>query len=119
MTWRTIRLELARSAKFVSGDRNRGYILRAPLTKDGVLDVEKWRESKKDAVVRKFWGDEEDHIGHLIHTRHNTWAFSYEPGEDDDTPFFHLETHKLDPGEYVSIKEQNGETLTYRVVSIQ
>jgi len=118
MAWRTVRLELARTPEFVDGSATRGYILHAPLTEEGLLDEDEWRSHKKQATVRRFWEGEDDEHGHLIHTRHRTWAFSYAPGEDDDTPFFHLETHKLAPGEYVSIKEQDGETLPFRVAHV-
>jgi len=119
MTWHAIRLELARTPTFVDGSNVRGYELRAPLTADGHLDEDAWRADRKAAVVRRFWAGEPDAEGRLIHTRHRTWAFSYAPGEDDDTPFYHLETHRFVPGEYVSITEQDGETLPFRVTSVR
>ena len=119
MSWRRIRLELARTPQFANGSPRHGYELKAPLTEDGHLDVEAWREHKKGATVRRFWEGEDDEHGVLIHTRHRTWAFSDEPGEDDDTPFFHLETHRFAVGEYVSIREQDGETLPFRVADVR
>lgn len=113
-----IRLELARSKDFPEGSRNRGYEIKAPLTEDGHLDETAWRTVKDECTVRRFWPEEPDQEGRLIHTRHRTWAFSYEPGEDDDTPFYHLESHKLAPDEYVSILEQDGRTLTFHVAQV-
>lgn len=118
MAFKTIRLELARSAEFPEGSSARGYEIHAPLTADGHLDEDAWRAQKAAATVRRFWPDEDDQQGTLIHTRHRTWAFSYEPGEDDDTPLFHLETHIFKEGEYISIREHDGTTLTYRVTRI-
>lgn len=119
MPWRKIRLELGRTAEFVTGSALRGYELIAPLDADGILDVAAWRDDRARAKVRRFWEGEPDAHGELIHTRHRSWAFSYEPGEDDDTPLFRLEKHRLVPGEYVSIREEDGETLPFKVIAVQ
>ena len=42
MSLRTIRLELARSKEFPEGNARHGYVLKAPLTADGHLDVDAW-----------------------------------------------------------------------------
>ena len=118
MAWCKVRLALARTPQFVEGSRDHGYELRVPLDDSGHLDVAAWQLAKKDAVVMRFWQGEDDQHGQLIHTRHRTWAISYEPGEDDDTPFFHLETHAFVEGEYVSITEHDGETLPFKVVTV-
>lgn len=114
-----VRLEMARSAEFPEGNANRGYEFRAPLSADGDLDTEEWPSVRRQCTVRRFWDGEEDEVGELHHTRHRTWAFSYEPGDEDDTPFFHLETHALKEGEYVSIREADGKSSTFRVVSVR
>ncbi len=119
MAWRAIRLELARSADHPNGDAGHGYDIVAPLTPDDVFDEDAWRADKGKSRVRRFSAGEDDEIGTLIHTRHRTWAFSYEPGEDDDEPVFKLETHAFRPGEYVSITEHDGETRTFRVRSVR
>jgi len=116
MPWTHIRLELARTDDFPDGSNAHGYDLVAPLDETGHLDEVMWRENKSKARVHRFWGGEDDEIGELIHTRHRTWAFSYAPGEDDDEPIFHLETHKLTPGEYITISE-DGEPMPFRVVA--
>ena len=99
MALRKIRLELARTPEFSEGSPNRGYEFIAPLSADGHIDTETWPEVKKRCTVRRFWEGEDDHNGELHHTRHRTWAFSYAPGEEDDTPFFHLDTHIFTVGE--------------------
>ena len=116
MPWTHIRLELARTDDFPDGSNAHGYDLVAPLDDTGHLDEAIWRDDKKKARVHRFWDGEEDEVGELIHTRHRTWAFSYAPGEDDDEPIFHLETHKLTPGEYITISE-DGEPMPFRVVA--
>ena len=60
-----------------------------------------------------------DREGELHHTRHRQWAFSYVPGEADDEPFYKLDSHLFVVGEYVTVTEQDGEVLTFRVADVQ
>lgn len=120
MTLRTIRLELARSKEFPEGDRRHGYIVKAPLTADGHLDVEAWRSMKDLCTVQRLRGDEEEERGVLIHTTGRRWAFSYVPGDDsDDEPIFRLDNHVFRPGEYLTITEHDGQGRTFRVASVK
>lgn len=114
----TVRMELARNPGFPEGSSARGYELHVPLTADGHLDVEGWRARKADCTVRRFWPDEPDQNGQLIHGRHG-WAFSYEPGEDDDEPLFKLDGHVFRAGEYVTVRETDGDNLTFRIVFVR
>ncbi|MEX2647436.1 MAG: hypothetical protein WD673_00325 [Alphaproteobacteria bacterium] len=116
---RTVRLEAARSKEFPEGSREHGYEFVAPLTPDGHIDEAAFKRDRARCTVRRFWKGEDDEIGRLAHTRHRTWAFSYAPGEDDDESFFHLETHRLVVGEYVTVREHDGEARTFRIVAIR
>ena len=118
MPLKTIRLELARTPEHPEGSAGHGYVLVAPLDEDGHLDVEAWRQRRSACTVRRFWVGEDDRDGRLIHTRHRTWAFSYAPGEEDDTPLYRLERHRFVVGEYVTIAEHEGEAQTFRVVEV-
>ena len=118
MSWYKIRLELARTHSFPDGSRLRGYELIAPLGEDGHIDEAEWRGNRRRAKILRFWEGEDDQHGHLIHTRHHTWAFSYGPGEGDDTPLFHLEQHLFRTGEYLSIAQETGQSQPFRIVSI-
>ena len=118
MALKKVRLELARSPHYPEGSASHGYEFTAPLTDDGHLDKDEWPSVRKQCTVRRFWRDEDDQNGELHHTRHRTWAFSYMPGEEDDEHFFSLDTHRLVVGEYVSVKETDGQTLTFKIVSI-
>lgn len=115
MPWQHIQLTLARTPEHASGSDKHGYDLVAPVNQDGRFDEAVWRTDQTKAHVRRFWDGEEDQLGRLIHTRHRTWAFSYAPGEDDDEPIFHLETHRLEEGEYVTITEADGAVLPFRI----
>jgi hypothetical protein len=115
---RKIRLELARTPEFPEGNPECGYEMVLPLDKDGHLDATEWRCHREACTVRRFWQHEKDEHGLLIHTRYRTWAFSYAPGEGDDEPLFRLDSHRLQPAEYVSVTEHDGVTRPFRVVSI-
>jgi hypothetical protein len=115
---RTVRLELARCSGFPDGSADHGYEFVAPLADDGSLAAEVWQTSKDKCVVTRFWGDEEETKGRLRHVGQG-WRFDYDPKDDsDDEPFFKLDRHKLTPGSYVSITEQDGVQRPFRVVSV-
>jgi len=120
MSLHRIRLELARTRDFPDGSRAHGYEVVAPLDAAGGFDAASWKERRDACRVRRFWAGEDDLLGMLIHRRDRRWAFSYVDGEDDDDePLFKLEAHKLRPGEYVSVTEQDGETRTFRVADVR
>ena len=54
----------------------------------------------------------------LIHRRDGKWAFSYQPGDDDDEPIFRFDTHRFVAGEYVSITEHDGIQRPFKVVKV-
>ena len=116
MALKLIRLELARTGDFPEGSPDHGYEFTAPLTGDGHLDAEGWKEYRQACTVWRFWGDDEDERGQLIRTRGGRWAFSYEPGEEDDEPIFRFEQHLFRDGEYVTITEHDGVARPFRVV---
>jgi hypothetical protein len=117
MTWKTVRLELGRTKAYPEGSPSYAYVLHLPLDEAGTLDAPTYRAARERATVRRLWAGEADQAGTLIHRRGGTWAFSYAPGDEDDETIFHLETHKIRPGEYVTITETNGEKLPFKVVS--
>jgi hypothetical protein len=121
MSVKTIRLELARDRDFPNGSTAHGYILRAPLTAEGHIDAEGWRQEKEACKVTRFWEGEADETGHLRHTRGGSWAFHYDikgDPEDDETGF-KFESHVFKEGEYVSIREHDGDLRTFRVASVR
>ena len=84
MSLKRIRLELARTPDFPDGSASRGYEFLAPLDARGRLDSGSWRKAKAACTVRRFWQNEPDEHGVLIHRKDDRWAFSYAPGDDDD-----------------------------------
>lgn len=114
MTWTLIRLELARSPEFPEGSAAHAYQLRVPLDGHAIADSGALRAHPERAEVLRIWPDEPDQHGYLFH-RGKRWIFSYAPGEADDEPVFHLETHPLRLGEYVTVTERDGKPLCFRI----
>ena len=121
MTVSIVRLELARDPTHPGGSSSHGYEFVAPLTADGHTDAEIWRKVRARCRVRRFWEGESDEIGHLVHRRGGTWAFHYDVSgdADEDEPGYKFDAHVFREGEYVSLREQDGELRTFRVVSVR
>jgi hypothetical protein len=117
---KTIRLNLARTKEFPDGSDRHGYRFTAPLDPDGHLDAEGWRKHRDLCRVVRFWGEEEDDIGHLIHRPGGSWGFTYDlAGDEGDESGFKLSSHAFIPGEYVSIRDDDGDLHTFRVVTVE
>lgn len=117
MNWKSIRLELARTSEFPEGSASRAYLLRLPLDEQGLIDECELKRSPALATVHRYWPSERDLSGYVIRTPKG-WAISYEPGEEDDETVFHLETHPIRVGEYITLTEPDGRQLPFRVSSL-
>jgi len=114
-------MRLARNpgTEFAGGDDHRGYALTAPLTAEGHLDEAAYRAARDICQVRRFAPDEDPVDGRLA-KRGERWFFDYDEGDDtDDEPVFRLGDHRFAVGEYVTITDEDGRPLTYKVVEIQ
>ena len=118
MTWKSIRLELARTKDFPEGSASRAYLLRLPLDERGLIDERALAGSPAMATVHRFWPNEADRSGYVIRTPQG-WAMSYEPGEEDDETVFHLETHPIRKGEYITLTEPDGRRFPFRVAHLE
>ncbi len=76
MSLKRIRLELARTPDFPQGSPSHGYEFLAPLDAGGHLEPSAWPHAKCTCTVRRFWNNEPDEHGTLIHRRNGSWAFS-------------------------------------------
>jgi len=119
MSLSRIVLRLARNpgTEFAEGDDHRGYTLHAPLNADGKIDGAAFAALKTKATVHHFTPDGEPRDGHLAH-RGAVWFVDY--GDDDatDEPLFRLGEHRFVVGEYVSITDEDGRLLTYKVTEV-
>ncbi len=121
MGLRKIRLELARTPENPEGRSDCGYEFTAPLDDSGYLDSEDWQNLKAECSVRRFWQNEDDEHGRLVHHRGGQWAFHYDDPADlneDEEPIFKFDRHAFVEGEYVSITEHDGVQRPFRVMSV-
>lgn len=118
MNWKSIRLELARTRDFPEGSASRAYLLHLPLDEESRIDETALLANPSKAIVRRSWPAERDISGYVIRVP-GGWAFSYEPGDADDEIVFHLETHPIRLGEYITLTEPDGQRLPFRVASLQ
>ncbi|MBV8394019.1 MAG: hypothetical protein JOY81_12625 [Alphaproteobacteria bacterium] len=121
MTLSRIVMRLARNpgTEFSGGDDHRGYALTAPLTAEGHLDEGAYSRSREKCVVRRFSPDEDPVDGRLAR-RGARWFFDYEDTEvTDDEPVYRLGEHRFSVGEYVTVTDEEGRPLTYKVVEVQ
>lgn len=117
---KTIRLNLARNKEFPDGSDRHGYRFSAPLDAEGHLDPEAWKRLRDHCRVVRFWAGEEEDIGHLVHRPGGSWAFVYDvSGDEGDESGFKLQNHLFVPGEYVSVRDDEGKLNTFRVVTVE
>ena len=121
MTLSRIVMRLARNpgTEYAGGDDHRGYALTAPLDSDGMLDEAAYSKAKGDCTVRRFAPDEDAADGRLAR-KGTRWFFDYDGDDDqDDEPVHRLGEHRFAVGEYVTVTDEDGRPLTYKVVEVQ
>lgn len=112
-------LELARTHDFPEGSAECGYEIYMPLDKDGHIDAENWKKQAEKCTVRRFWEDEDDLNGHLVHHRGNVWAISYDKNVHDEERLFRFDKHIFVEGEYVAVTPDEDENpLPFKIVSV-
>jgi hypothetical protein len=113
-------MRLARNpgTEFADGDDHRGYTLTAPLTADGLIDEAAFRQASKTCAVRRFAPDDDPQEGRLAR-RGEKWFFDYGEGDADDEPVYRLGQHRFSLGEYVTVADEDGRLLTYKVTEVQ
>lgn len=115
-----IELTLAREPGHPEGDRNHAYHLYLPLTADGHIDAEAFRRNRAACHVRRIRPNEPEARGRIVHGPGGRWIFDYSDATDrDDEVGFRLNAERFTPGEYVSIREDDGRTHTFRVASVR
>ena len=113
-------MRLARNpgTEFAGGDDHRGYSLVAPLTGDARLDPAAYARDREACTVRRFAPDEDPADGRLAR-RGTRWFFDYDnAGDLDDEPVYRLGDHRFAVGEYVTVTDEDGRPLTYKVVEV-
>lgn len=110
-----LRLGRNPDAGYPDGADDYGYVVHAPLDQTGKLDPALWRETKALCTVRRFHPNEAPADGWLRH-RGDNWYFWYDEADEGlEEPGFKLGAHELRAGEYVTIREGDGDVLTFRI----
>jgi len=119
-----VTLHAARSRELPDGSIRRGYEFVAPLTPEGRIDLEGWKAHRGECFVRRFWDDEPAQRGLLVNRAGgrggSTWGFELGAGAklDEEETGFRFADHAFRVGEYVSVREAEGELATFKVVSV-
>ena len=128
MKWKVIRLELASNWQFPKGSAGRSYLIRLPLEEDGAIDSATLESQPIRATVRRYWPNQADMVGHLVHVGPG-FAIRYEMngaqangahvnGKADD-PLFQFDADAIRVGEELSLAEPDGHMARFRVADIQ
>lgn len=117
MSWTMIRLELARTPAFPNGSAARSHVLRLPLGKDGLIDQQEYRVRPELATARRFWPNEPDRHGTLLHSD-GGWALSYGPGDDDSARIYRLDAQAIQQGGQLTLTTADGERLPFVVKAL-
>jgi hypothetical protein len=113
-------MRLARNPGVPEGDDSRGYVIVAPLDSEGRFDAALWREHKEACTVRRFSPDKGEIADGWLTNRGGHWYFHYdEAHEGPDEPVYRLADHQFRVGDYVAVREKDGDTLTYKVTETQ
>jgi len=119
VSFRHIRLLLAREKGHPGGDEDHGYDIVAPLDAGGRIDAEVFKAYRDSCRVRRFRPDEEDSVGKLVHGPGGRWSFDYdETTTSDDEVGFRFGDETFAIGEYISIREDDGEMHTFVVAQV-
>lgn len=111
-------LELAREPGHPLGDRDHGYHLYLPLTTEGRIDAAAFRDQRSLCRVRRFRPGEAEAHGRVVHGPGGQYRFVYGDGDIvEDEVGFRLGTECFVPGEYVSVREDDGHIHTFQIVS--
>jgi hypothetical protein len=117
MNWKTIRLELGRTAGHPSGSPGRAYLIRLPLEESGTVDEAELSSRPGQATVRRFWPCEPDRSG-LVERRDCGWAFRWN-GCADEEKVAMLDRCPLQLGSEITITEPDGRRLPFRVAGMR
>jgi hypothetical protein len=102
---------------FPNGDDRYGYVICAPLGRDGRIEPAAWRANRAHCSVHRFAPYPQANADGLLALRNSKWIIHYdESDEGPDEAFDHLSDHRLFVGDYVTITNPIGNALVYKVV---
>lgn len=108
MSWKTVRLELAKTESYPNGSPVRAYLMRLPLDGDGTINPLAYELNPGRATVRRFWPNEPDRTGALGHDPLG-WTLIF--GQD----IYHMQSPQIALDQRVVIAAPDGQWLPFRV----
>lgn len=118
MNWKSIRLELGKTHEFPNGSASRAYLMRLPLTDDGVIDETAVVQRPEQATVRRLWPSEPDLSGH-IRRMDGRWACVAQRNLETPTVFSEFDCLPLSEGAMLMLQERNGPPMPFRVAKLR
>ena len=113
-------MELAREPGHPHGDRDHGYHLNLPLTEEGRIDEAEFEHLQNVCTVKRLRPGEEPRHGRLRRGHFGQWRFDYDDSQEfDDETGFRLGEERFVPGEYVSVREDDGVMHTFQIISVR
>ncbi|MBV7256599.1 hypothetical protein KCG44_07345 [Pacificimonas sp. WHA3] len=119
MSWYRIRLEMGRTRENPEGSPSHAYMLTLPLNAEGRVDAATYEKAPARASILHMSPEDGEESGRLILRADGKWAFSYEPGDEDDETIFALATHAIETGNYITVTEPDGDQVPYKIVSVR
>jgi hypothetical protein len=119
VTWKRVRIELARSPDHPDGSNRHGFEFILPLDEGGRLDLETYEHAPELCTVHRFWEGGDESVGMIIHSGRGRWVFSYYPGDDDDEPILRFAERLFREGEYLAVREPDGAEHAFRIVLVE
>ena len=129
MKWKLIRLELASSWQFPRGSAGRSYLVRLPLKDDGTIDTAALEAQPSRATVRRYWPNEADMVGNLVHTPMG-YAIRYEMNGSarlnghsssnghSEPRLFQFGADSIKLGDEICLTEPDGHQVRYRIANL-
>ena len=116
MSWKTIRLELARGAKGAKSSASHAYLLRVPLDEQGLIDPGVVARYPSQATAGRYWSSEPDQFGR-IQRLDGHWVLRCSGGDGESE--FRMPVAPLRLDEQITLEAPNGTPSVFRIVSIK
>jgi hypothetical protein len=115
MSWKSVRLELARSPGFPRGSASRAFLLRLPLRAGGSIDAGAIDDNESRATFHRFWASEPDLSGRIV-SHEGSWQLCCT--RVGSCPVFVMRDSPLVADQNILIEGPDEIALPFRVVSI-
>ena len=116
----TVTLVLAGGPGFPAGSADHRYEMEVTLDAASQLDAKAWHEDPRPWPVRRFRPGEPIRPGDVQHDPETGWSLRFDPVGEAGTELTEpiVSAGTLRPGEYATIRAEDGRDFAYRVVSV-